>query len=204
MRVSYYGSRKVKEEIVGSGTGLDYFFQAEVVGCKGVVSVQDERIFVFGDIFVGVKLGFWGSLLVLEGFLVIEFQKQREIVVRAGGSDQFGVNRVILSLIFSCIEFFCLGSKSFQIFLKGRLELGCQLFLVFGFFKESDLQVFRLVLLDFKLEGGICNGRGIKICQRVQIVFRQFSSNFGEFQVLEDKFFSERKKLKVEELSCQE
>ncbi|XP_070445745.1 zinc finger protein 831 [Equus przewalskii] len=204
MRASHHGSRKAKEETVGSGTGLDHPLQAEAAGCKGAAPAQDERTPVLGDISVGAKPGPWGSLPAPEGFLVTEPQKQRETVARAGGSDQPGVNRATSPPTLSCTEPPCLGSKSPQIPPKGRLELGCQLSPAPGPLKESDLQAPRLASPDPKLEGGTCNGRGTKTCQRAQTVLRQPSSNSGEPQALEDKLPSERKKLKVEELSCQE
>uniref|UniRef100_A0A671FZU0 Zinc finger protein 831 n=1 Tax=Rhinolophus ferrumequinum TaxID=59479 RepID=A0A671FZU0_RHIFE len=206
MKTSHHGSKKARAVRVGSGTELDLPLQEEADGSQRKAPSQDWRTLVCGDTSVGTKPRPWGSPPATET-LVTEPPKQREMVARAGGSDQPGVNRAVSSPISNCREPPSLGSKSPLFPPNGRLELGCQLSPVPGPLKGGDLEAPRPVLPDPKLEGeGTCSGGGTKdACQRAQtVVLRQPSGSSGEQQPTAGKLPSERKKLRVEELSCQE
>ncbi|CAK7319764.1 Zinc finger protein 831 [Vulpes lagopus] len=204
MKTSCHGGKKAKEVTVGSRTELDFPLQEELPGNEGIVSSQDRRYPVHGDAPVGAKPGPCRSSLAPEGFLVIEPSKQREMVTRAGVSDQPGVNRATSPPTFNCRELPCLGSKSPLLSPDERLGLGCQLPPAPGPLKGGDLEAPTPVLPDPELEGGTCGGGGKETCPWTHTVPRRPSGSSGEPQASENKLPSERKKLKVEKLSCQE
>ncbi|MBV95635.1 zinc finger domain-containing protein, partial [Eschrichtius robustus] len=100
----------------------------------------------------------------------------------------------------------CLGSKSPLLPPNGKLELGCQLLPAPSPPKGGDLEAPRRGLPDPKLEGGTRGGGGDakETCQQDHVVPSQPGGSSGEPQPTEDKLPSERKKLKVEALSCHE
>ncbi|XP_027944916.1 zinc finger protein 831 isoform X1 [Eumetopias jubatus] len=205
MKTSCHGGKKAREMTLGSGTELALPLQEELAGNEGTVPFQDRRTPVHGDTAVGAKPGPCQSPLAPEGFLVMESPKQREMVVRAGGSDQPRVNRATSPPTLSCREPPCLGSKSPLLSPNGRLELGCQLPPAPGPLRGGDLEAPKLILPDPKMEEGTSGGGDKKeTCQWTQTVPRRPSGSSGEPQPSEDKLPSERKKLKVEKLSCQE
>ncbi|KAM8774816.1 zinc finger protein 831 [Rhynchonycteris naso] len=188
-KTGHQGGRKGKEGSVGRGTELDLSLQKEVLS-------QDRRTPICGDTSVGARPGPWGSLPTTEGFLVTESPKQREMVAGAGGSEQPKVSRTTPPPILSCRELPCWGSKSPVLPPHGRLELGCQLPPAPGSLQGGDLEAP-------KLEGGTQGGEDIKEpCKWALIVPRRHSGSSGEPQPARDKLPSERKKLRVEELSC--
>ncbi|KAM5219580.1 zinc finger protein 831 [Hipposideros larvatus] len=205
MKAGHRGGKKAREARVGSGTELDCPLQEEADGCQGRAPLQDGRTLVCGDTSVGAKPGPWRSPPATET-LVTEPPNRGETVARAGGSDQPRANRAVSPPTINCREPLFLGSESPLLPPNGRLELGCQLSPVPGPLKGKDLEAPRPVLPDPKLDGGgACGGGGMKdTCQRVQTVLRRPSGSSGEPQPKEDKLPSERKKLRVEELSCQE
>lgn len=205
MKASPRGGRKAREVRAGSGTALECPLQEKADGSPGRAPLQDGRTLVCGDTSVGAKPGPWRSPPATET-LVTEPPNQRETAARAGGSDQPRVNRAVSPPTINCREPLFLGSESPLLPPNGRLELGCQLSLVPGPLKGKDLEAPRPVLPDPKLDGGgACGGEGLKdTCQGVQTVLRRPSGSSGEPQPKEDKLPSERKKLRVEGLSCQE
>ncbi|KAI5770461.1 ZNF831-like protein [Gulo gulo luscus] len=205
MKTSCHGGKKAREMTVGSGTELDLPLQEDLAGNEGTVPSQDGRSPVHGDTSAGAKPGPCQNPLAPEGFLVIDSPKQREMVARAGGSDQPRVNRAMSPPTLSCGEPSCSGGESPLLSPNRRLELGCQLPPVPGPLRGGDVEAPKLVLPDPKLEGGTLGGGDKKEpCQWTQTVPRQPSGTSGEPQPSEDKLPSERKKLKVEKLSCQE
>uniref|UniRef100_A0A8C6E5K7 Zinc finger protein 831 n=1 Tax=Moschus moschiferus TaxID=68415 RepID=A0A8C6E5K7_MOSMO len=187
-KASHHGGRKATEVTVGGGAVLERPLQQEAADG--------------GDTVVGAKPGPWASPPVLAGLLVTEPHKQRETVAGTGGPDQLGSNRSASPPAISSGEALCLGSKSPLLPPHEGPELGCQQLPAPGLPKGGDLEAPRP---DSKLEGGTCSGEGTKeTCQQAHVVPRGPGGSSGEPKPLEDKLPSERKKLKVEELSCQE
>ncbi|XP_032206080.1 zinc finger protein 831 isoform X2 [Mustela erminea] len=205
MKTSCHGGKKAREMTVGSGTELDLPLQEEVAGNEGTVPSQDGRSPGHGDTSAGAKPGPCQNPLAPEGFLVMEPPKQRAMVAQAGSSDQPRVNSAMSPPTVRCTEASCSGGKSPLLSPSRRLELGCQLPPVPGPLRGGDRETPKLVLPDPKLEGGTLRGGDKKEpCQWTQTVPRRPSGSSGEPQPSEDKLPSERKKLKVEKLSCQE
>ncbi|XP_010840209.1 PREDICTED: zinc finger protein 831 [Bison bison bison] len=187
-KASHRGGRKATEVTVGGGAALERPLQQEASGG--------------GDTVVGAKPGPWASPPVLAGLLVTEPHKQRETVAGTGGPDQLGSNRAVSPPTLSSGEALCLDSKSPLLPPHEGPELECQQFPASGPPKGGDLEAPRP---DSKLEGGTCGGEGTKeTCQQAHVVPRGPGGSSGDPKALEDKLPSERKKLKVEELSCQE
>ncbi|XP_057359104.1 zinc finger protein 831 isoform X2 [Manis pentadactyla] len=186
MNTSHHGAKKVREVRAGSGTELDPALQEEAAGGKAAVPSQDGGSPDCGDISVGAKLGPWGSSPAPE---------QRETVARAGGGNQPRAHSATSPATLSCTESTCLDS----------LELEGQLLPAPDSLKGSDLRAPRMVSTDPKPESSTCTGGGAKeACERAHTVPRWPSSCSGEPQPAEGKLPSERKKLKVQELSSQE
>ncbi|KAM7237384.1 hypothetical protein CapIbe_011628 [Capra ibex] len=183
-KASHRGGRKATEVIVGGGVALERPLQQEATGG--------------GDTVTGAKPGPWASPPVLAGLLVTEPHKQGETVAGTGGPDQLGSNRAASPPALSSGEALCLGSKSPLLPPHEGPELECQQLPAPGPRKGGDLEAPRP---DSKLEGGTCGGEGTtETCQQAHVVPRGPGGSSGE----DDKLPSERKKLKVEELSCQD
>ncbi|KAB0384511.1 hypothetical protein FD755_006428 [Muntiacus reevesi] len=187
-KASHHGGRKATEGTVGGGAALECPPQQEAAGG--------------GDTVVGAKPGPWASPPVLAGLLVTEPHKQKETVAGTGGPDQLGSNRAASPPALISGEALCLGSKSPPLPPHAGPELGCQQLPAPGPLKGGDLEAPRP---DSKLDGGTCSGEGTReTCQQAHVAPRGPGGSSGEPKPPEDKLPSERKKLKVEELSCQE
>ncbi|XP_064353026.1 zinc finger protein 831 isoform X4 [Camelus dromedarius] len=200
MKGSHQGGKQAREVTGAGGAELDRPLQEEAAGSKGAAPSQDaRRTPVPGDTSLGAKPAPSASPPALEGFLVTQPPKQRKTVARGGGSDQPGVNAL------SCREPPCLGNKSPLLPPNRGLELGSQLPPELGPPEGGDLEASRPGLPDPKLEGSTHGSSGSKeTCQRAHVVLRWPGDSSGEPQPTEEELPSERKKLKVEELSCQE
>nr|XP_010957059.2 zinc finger protein 831 [Camelus bactrianus] len=200
MKGSHQGGKQAREVTGAGGAELDRPLQEEAAGSKGAAPSQDaRRTPVPGDTSLGAKPAPSASPPALEGFLVTQPPKQRKTVARGGGSDQPGVNAL------SCREPPCLGNKSPLLPPNRGLELGFQLPPELGPPEGGDLEASRPGLPDPKLEGSTHGSSGSKeTCQRAHVVLRWPGDSSGEPQPTEEELPSERKKLKVEELSCQE
>ncbi|XP_057559946.1 zinc finger protein 831 [Hippopotamus amphibius kiboko] len=211
-KAGHQGGKKAREVTVGGGTQLDRPLQQgaapgeDAAPGEGAAPSQDRRRTpVPEDAAVGAKPAPWASPPAPEGLLVTESPRQRETVAGAGGSDQPSVNRAASPPSLSCKEALCLCSRDPLLPPHGGLELGCQLLPAPGAPKGGDLEAPRPGLPDPKLEDGPCGGGGAKEnCQQARVVLRQPAGSSGESQPTEDKLPSERKKLKVEVLSCQD
>ncbi|CAM9492823.1 unnamed protein product [Rangifer tarandus platyrhynchus] len=187
-KASHHGGRKATEGTVGGGAALECPPQQEAAGG--------------GDTVVGDNPGPWASPPVLAGLLVTEPHKQKETVAGTGGPDQLGSNRAASPPALSSGEALCLGSKSPLLPPHEGPELGCQQLPAPGPPKGGDLEAPGP---DSKLDGGTCRGEGTReTCQQAHVTPRGPGGSSGEPKPPEDKLPSERKKLKVEELSCQE
>ncbi|XP_078300027.1 zinc finger protein 831 isoform X1 [Panthera onca] len=204
MKTSYHGGKKAREGTVGSGAELGRPLQGDVAGDEGTAPSQGGRTPVRGGVSVGTQPGPWGRPLAQEGFPVTDPATEGETAARAGGRDQPRVNRATLASALSCREPPCSGSKSPLLPPDGRLELGTQQPVAPGPLKGGNLEAPMPVSADPNLEGGTRGGGGKETCQQAPTVSRQPSGGTGEPQPSEDKLPSERKKLKVEKLSCQE
>ncbi|XP_032317352.1 zinc finger protein 831 isoform X1 [Camelus ferus] len=200
MKGSHQGGKQAREVTGAGGAELDRPLQEEAAGSKGAAPSQDaRRTPVPGDTSLGAKPAPSASPPALEGFLVTQPPKQRKTVARGGGSDQPGVNAL------SCREPPCLGNKSPLLPPNRGLELGFQLPPELGPPEGGDLEASRPGLPDPKLEGSTHGSSGSKeTCQRAHVVLRWPGDSSWEPQPTEEELPSERKKLKVEELSCQE
>ncbi|KAG5201693.1 hypothetical protein JEQ12_004456 [Ovis aries] len=187
-KASHRGGRKATEATVGGGAALERPLQQEATGG--------------GDTVMGAKPGPWASPPVLAGLLVTEPHKQGETVAGTGGPDQLGSNTAASPPALSSGEALCLGSRSPLLPPHEGPQLECQQLPAPGPRKGGDLEAPRP---DSKLEGGTCGGEGTtETCQQAHVVPRGPGGSSGEPKPLDDKLPSERKKLKVEELSCQE
>ncbi|KAI4575643.1 hypothetical protein MJG53_011846 [Ovis ammon polii x Ovis aries] len=187
-KASHRGGRKATEATVGGGAALERPLQQEATGG--------------GDTVMGAKPGPWASPPVLAGLLVPEPHKQGETVAGTGGPDQLGSNTAASPPALSSGEALCLGSKSPLLPPHEGPQLECQQLPAPGPRKGGDLEAPRP---DSKLEGDTCGGEGTtETCQQAHVVPRGPGGSSGEPKPLDDKLPSERKKLKVEELSCQE
>ncbi|XP_036863166.2 zinc finger protein 831 isoform X2 [Manis javanica] len=186
MNTSHHGAKKVREVRAGSGTELDPALQEEAAGGKATAPSQDGGSPDCGDISVGAKLGPWGSSPAPE---------QRETVARAGGDNQPRADSATSPATLSCTESTCLDSPE----LEGRLLPAPDSL------KASDLHAPRMVSPDPKPESSTCTAGGTKEAyERAHTVPRWPSGCSGEPQPAEGELPSERKKLKVQELSSQE
>ncbi|KAI4538330.1 hypothetical protein MG293_011733 [Ovis ammon polii] len=187
-KASHRGGRKATEATVGGGAALERPLQQEATGG--------------GDTVMGAKPGPWASPPVLAGLLVTEPHKQGETVAGTGGPDQLGSNTAASPPALSSGEALCLGSRSPLLPPHEGPQLECQQLPAPGPRKGGDLEAPRP---DSKLEGGTCGGEGTtETCQQAHVVPRGPGGSSGEPKPLDNKLPSERKKLKVEELSCQE
>ncbi|XP_039719671.1 zinc finger protein 831 [Pteropus medius] len=202
---SRHGGMKAREAAAGGGTALDLPLQEEAAGCWGASLSQAERAPVCGDTSVGTPLGPGGSPLAAEAFSVTEPPKQNETAASTRDSDQPRVTGARSPPTLSCRERSCLGSKTPSLPPDGRLELGCQLAPAPGPLRGGELEAPRPVLSDPPREGGACCGGGTKErCQRTQTVPRRPGGSAVAPQPTGGQLPSERKKLRVEALSCQE
>uniref|UniRef100_G1NYH6 Zinc finger protein 831 n=1 Tax=Myotis lucifugus TaxID=59463 RepID=G1NYH6_MYOLU len=197
--------RRPREAGAGWGAEPDLPVLEEAVGGEGAAPSQDGRTPACGDTSVGARPGPGESPPAAGGFLVTKPPKQREPVARARGSEEPGAGRAPSPPALSSREPRCAGSTSLVLPPNGRPELGCQLPPVPGPLKGGDLEAPRLVLPDPKLEGGPRSGGDTQgPWQQALAVPTRPSGSSGEPQPAGDKLPSERKKLRVEQLSCPE
>lgn len=182
--------RRTREAGAGWGAEPDLPVLEEAAGGEGTAPSQDRRTPASGDTSVGARPGPWESPLATGGFLVTKPPEQREPVARARDGEEPGVGKALSPPALSSREPRCLGSMNLVLPPNGRPELGCQLPPVRG-----DLEAPRL-------EGG--PGSGGNTQGPWQQVPTQPSGSSGEPQPAGDKLPSERKKLRVEQLSCPE
>ncbi|XP_076968792.1 zinc finger protein 831 isoform X2 [Tamandua tetradactyla] len=194
MKTSHHAGRKGKEARVGEETELEPRPRGEAVQDKGAAGPGDLQIPVcrgttcpLGAASVGAKSGLWGGQTAKEVSSVTGLPKQREPVAGPGGSEQPSLSRAASSPLLSCRDAPCLGNKSFLLPPTGRLELGGQL--VRGGQPE---------------EGGAHGEEEEEASQCVRSTSGQASCSSGAPPPREDKLPSERKKLKVEEMSSPE
>ncbi|XP_007102565.2 zinc finger protein 831 [Physeter macrocephalus] len=188
-KAGHHGGKNAREVTAGRGVALDRPLQQDAGGGGRAAPSQDGRRPPGPeDTAVEARPAPCASPPAREGLLVTEPPKQRETVARAGGRDQPRVNRA--------------ASRP----ANGRLELGCQLLPAPSPPKGGDLEAPRQGLPDPKLEGATRGGGGDakETCQQAHVVPSRPGGSSGEPQPTEDKLPSERKKLKVEALSCQE
>ncbi|XP_059889304.1 zinc finger protein 831 [Delphinus delphis] len=206
-KAGHHGGKKAREVTAGGGVELECLLQQDAGGGGRAAPSQDGRRPPGPeDTAVEARPAPCASPPACEGLLVTEPPKQRETVARAGGRDQPRVNRAASRPALSCRGPLCLGSKSPLLPPNGRLELGCQPLPAPSPPKGGDLEAPRRGLPDPKLEGGTRGGGGDakETCQQAHVVPSRPGGSSGEPQPTEVKLPSERKKLKVEALSCQE
>lgn len=197
MKTSHPGGRKAREAGVGQGTEQALPLQGEAAGGRDGVTL------VCGDTPAAATPGPRGSPPAAEALLVTEPPEPRETEAGAGGSDQPRVSRAESPTTIGCREPPCLDTSSPLLPPSGRLEQGCQLPPAPGPLKEGALEADRP---HPQLEGGACHSDRVvkEACPRAQTVLRWPGASSGEPQPTEDQLPSEKKKLRVEELSCQE
>lgn len=202
MKTSHPGGKKTREVGVGQGTEQGFPLPEEAVRGQGAPS-RDGGTLVCGDTSEAATSGPRGSPPATEAFLVTEPLKPRETEARAGGRDQPQMSRAASPTTVSCREHPCWDTHSPLLPPNGRLEQGCQLPPAPGPLKGGALEVDRP---HPQLEGGACRSDRVvkEACPRAQTVLRWPSGNSGEPQPTEDQLPSEKKKLRVEDLSCQE
>lgn len=197
--------RRAREAGAGGGAEPDLPVLEEAAGGEGAAPPQDGGTPACEDTSVGARPEPWESPPATKRFLVTKPAERREPVARARGSEEPGAGRAPAPPALSSREPRCPGSKSLGLPPNERPELGCQLPPDPGPLQGGDLEAPRLVLPDPKLEGGPRSGGDTQgPWQQALAVPRRPSGSSGEPQPAGDKLPSERKKLRVEQLSCPE
>nr|KAF6278789.1 zinc finger protein 831 [Pipistrellus kuhlii] len=195
-RLYQRGSRQRGRGARGAGAGWgaepDLPVLEEAVGGEGAAQSQDRRTPACADTSEGARPEPWEGPPAAEGFLGTKPAEQGEPVARGRGPEEPGAGEVPAPPALSSRE------------PRGP-ELGCQLSPVPGPLRGGDLEAPRLVLPDPKLEGGPGSGGDAEgPWQQALVVQRRPSGSSGEPPPAGDKLPSERKKLRVEQLSCLE
>ncbi|XP_040588830.1 zinc finger protein 831 [Mesocricetus auratus] len=179
------GGQKHKE--VKQSRGLELDLPPQEAGTEGAGLSQDSKIPVLGDATAGARLGSWTSRPSLQESSETTFPKQLKAVARAKSSPTLGSTDVL-----------CLSSKSPLLPPCGKSDLGCRLPPEPVPLPGKDLGLPEMALPDPSCE--IMK----ETCPGDEALLRQPSGRSVGPQLAEDKLPSERKRLKVERLDCQE